>query len=51
MSWLALQAATITRRTGPSLAQRLVHQVCTDLHARHPSDARVAELADALRAA
>jgi len=44
----ALRAARITRRTGPSLAQRLAQQVRTDLQARYPADPRVAELAGAL---
>jgi transcriptional regulator with XRE-family HTH domain len=44
----ALLAAGVTRRTGPSLAQRLAEQVSADLGARYPGDPRVQELADAL---
>lgn len=45
---MALQAARIARRTGPSLARRLVDQVHADLTERYPADPRVAELAAAL---
>jgi transcriptional regulator with XRE-family HTH domain len=45
---MARQAARITRRTGPSLAGRLAHQVHAGLAERYPADPRVAELADAL---
>jgi hypothetical protein len=45
---MALAAARVVQRTGPSLAQRLAQQVHADLQARYPSDPRVAELADAL---
>lgn len=44
----ALQAAEITRRTGPSLADRLVRQVHKDLRKRAPRDSRVADLTAAL---
>jgi hypothetical protein len=45
---MALEAARVAERTGPSLAQRLAQQVHSDLQARHPDDPRVAELAIAL---
>jgi transcriptional regulator with XRE-family HTH domain len=45
---MAVEAARVVQRTGPSLAQRLAQQVHADLQARHPGDPRVTALADAL---
>jgi hypothetical protein len=45
---MALEAARVVQRTGPSLAQRLAQQVHANLQARHPGDPRVTELTDAL---
>lgn len=47
---MALQAAHVARRTGPSLAHRLTRQVHASLAAQYPRDPRVTELADTLQA-